>query len=365
MKANTIRVALVLLSVVIGTTALAQTFPEGIDFRNYDTDGSTVYGVERLYSNSEPQMQSPTPLIVSLEINPPNPGPGDRVNIKVVTYSTDLNQAIISWLENGELVKTGLGLREYTATAGPIGSSKIVTVIIRASDGYVHEENIPIRPAVVDIMWESPSTVPPFYKGKALYPMLGTIRIVAFPYMVDDKGNVIDPKNMVYTWRKNGRVVGDRSGYQRRVITFDENDSIYRLPFEIKLVVSDADGKYFAEKKIEINGNQQDLFFYENNPVFGTLYNKSLGNQFALKEKELSLEASPYFMDSPSRRDGQMRYLWTINQDTYTKYGEPIITFRNDNTTAGRTDVSLELYNDRKILEGAREGISIYFNAVK
>jgi hypothetical protein len=333
--------------------------PGLLDFRNYDIpSGEQGAGYS---SNVDRELQSPTPLVVTVNVSPENPRPGDNVRMEVVTYSTDLGRAQIGWYEDNVLIKSGLGLTTHTTKAGPAGSHKQIRIVIRAEDGFVHEEILDIRPAVVDIIWEARSTVPPFYKGKALYTILGTIKINAFPYMIDESGQVIDPKTMTYTWRLNRRVQGNRSGPGKQSIIFDQRDSIYRTPFELGVTVSDPSGKHFADNDVEIDVGKSTLLFYENNPIFGILFNKALYGQYGLKEKELALEAFPFYLDAPNRRDSQLKYEWTVNQDTYTKYGDPTLVLRNEENLSGQTDINLEVYNERKILEGAREGLSIFF----
>jgi hypothetical protein len=352
-------VLLVLLLCATSVRAQNDFEPPVLDFRNYDVP-SAEEGAG-YSSNRDRQLQSPTPLVVTMNVTPQNPRPGSRVRMEVVTFSTDLTQAEIGWYENDELIRSGVGLTTHEIVAGPAGSHTLVRVVIRSKEGFVHEEYLDIRPAVVDIMWQARSTVPPFYKGKALYTILGTIKITAFPYIVDDQGNVLDPKSLNYKWILNRRVEGNRSGMGKRSIVFTQEDSIYRTPFEIEVVVSDTSNRYFAEARTEIDVGDSSVIFYENNPVFGILFNHALYGKYGLKEKELALEAFPFYLDAPDRRDRYLRYEWTVNQDTVTKYADPTLTLRNENNESGQTDINLEVYNERKILEGAREGLTIFF----
>jgi hypothetical protein len=113
------------------------------------------------YSPSGTSVGEANPTIV-VTVTPPNPRPGDSVTIELSSTWTNLNQAEIAWTENGAVTESGTGKTKYFVTAGAIGNVTRVTAAVKTAEGQIYEYPVNVRPATVDVIWESDSTVPPF-----------------------------------------------------------------------------------------------------------------------------------------------------------------------------------------------------------
>src|ERR1035437_9361109 len=107
---------------------------------------------------------------IQVSVSPEFPKAGDTVAIHLQSYSTPLDQAMISWIVGGVVVSKGYGLVDFSTTVGRVGSRSTVTSRIVTAGGSTVTRTVTVQPANVDLLWQATSYVPPFYQGKALYP---------------------------------------------------------------------------------------------------------------------------------------------------------------------------------------------------
>ena len=308
-------------------------------------------------ANSDPFAGKASPNIF-VSVTPPNPKPGDIVSIKLSSDFTDLNQADIVWTENGNVTNSGTGKTSYTVTAGKIGDIVKISAAVKTIEGSLYEYPITIKPATVDIVWESDSTVPPFYKGKALYTQLGRLKLIAIPNIDTGSGTNVNPSNLVYTWKRQGQVIGDRSGLGKQTIDMS-NDNIYRTPFTVDVVAASADGTYVAEGNINIDTVTPLVEIYENNPIYGILYNKTVGSQTSVSSGELTFDAFPYYFSAANRFDSQLIYAWNLNYQSVSGQSGPSLSLKNDKGQTGAADLFLQVTNQTKFFESGAAEINI------
>jgi len=285
------------------------------------------------------------PLILNL--TPELPRPGQNVSARVESLSIDLNRATISWTVNGKSVSRAVGQKEITFTAGGVGS--VTTVKVTAILGNITaSESITIRPADVDLVWEAKTFTPPFYKGKALYPAQGDVVITALPNFSQG----VNPKNLIYTWKKDGEVIGKSSGYGRQSITL--SGSVISRPLNVSVTVSTTDGRTNGTGKIVLAPQNPKVIFYEDNPLTGVQYQTALNGEFTLRNDEIKLLAMPYFYSAITSHDGNnQNYKWKINNRTVDAVndGSNSIVLRKPQTASGQSAISVQVNNLSRILQ--------------
>ena len=186
-----------------------------------------------------------------LVVNPTSPKPDSRAVVEVRAPSLDMARAEVEWLENGKLIDGGIGKTTHPFTSGKAGSATTFTVRVKVLNRETKEKSITVKPASVDLMWEASSTVPPFYKGKALYPLFGKLSVVALPEVLDQNGQRIPDSKLYYTWQKKDEVWGDLWGLGRSALVLTSPE--LRFPFTVGVVVELADGTEVASDTITIN----------------------------------------------------------------------------------------------------------------
>ncbi len=345
--------ALALFGLGVASLASAQFF-----FGVQEGDGSVIADP---FNNQEGSGALPVqpgvadPLILSL--SPQYPKPGDIVIVEVKTTVFDLQQADIGWMEDGKLLESGLAYTKHTLVAGSTGSVKVVTAIVRDINGSIYEKSIEIRPAVVDVVWESSTSIPVFYKGKALYSQLGKVRVVALPELTDKLGRRLDPTELYFTWSENNEVQGDQSGYGRDVLIIDQ--PIFRTPYTVSVVIKTRDGLISARGETRISTSQPLSLIYENSPLYGILFNQAVRGGFTLDGPEVTLEAVPYFFNAVSV--SSLNFSWSVNYQNVDAFTSSFLTVRNIGTDSGNAPVSVNIVNPQSLAEAARSAFTVNF----
>lgn len=297
---------------------------------------------------------------VEVAIDPDTPTPNSSVTVTLSAYGTDLNAATINWTLNGKSVQGGIGDKTYTLTTGNAGqTSKLVANII-PTDGLPITKTISITPENLDLLWQAQSYTPPFYQGKALFPPQGTLTLVAMPGFVSSGGTQISAKNLIYKWTKDDTVLGSLSGYGKNTLTL--TGSVISKPMLIEVDAQSQDGSLKASREIEVAPSDVQALLYPTDPLYGTLFNKSISSFFNLNGKEISFEAFPYYFSGYSRSNSSLSYTWQMNS---TQINVPStqdnMTFRNDGNSTGNSTVALAISEIDKILQNTSTNFTINF----
>ncbi len=293
---------------------------------------------------------------LNVYVSPAHPGPRQQVAVTLESFATDLDRASISWSLNDTAAKQGVGQKSFTFTTGAPGTASRVAVNIITTAGEVWQKTITIYPASVDLVWEAQSYTPPFYRGKALYPYQGTVRIVAMPDIVAAGGTEFDPNNLVYNWQIDGNPAQSASGYGKNVFVFQGG-----IPLKsntISVNVSSLDQKYSAEGQTTITPVAPVVFLYDEDPLLGTLFNKALPGIITLQNQEVDLTAIPYFSGNLKR--DSLTYAWQMNNQDVAG-GQSTLAFRQQNGAAGNASVAVQISNPSSIFQTASGSITLSF----
>ena len=300
---------------------------------------------------------------ISVSLSPSEPGPNQLVKVAIISYGIDLDRAEISWYLNTKLEKTAIGEKTFSFKTGPLGSLSDILIVAKTQEGNIAQKTIEVRPTGITLVWEASSYTPPFYKGKALYPYQGTLKIVALPEIVTESGSTVNPKNLVYTWRLNDKARPDDSGFGKNSMTFNGTIPIRNSDIDVEAVT--MDGKYVARGRISVEPGSPSLLFYEDNPIYGILYNKALQGSVALQNQEIRIAATPYFIGKKTKEDRLLKYDWTLNGEslsaTVANENKSSLSFRQERGVAGTAAVGLQISNTAKILQFAANTLSLSF----
>ena len=309
--------------------------------------------------------QTPQEIINSVEndirvqTTPQYPKEGENVNIDLISYSTDLDRATITWMVNGKVVLRGIGQKSFSIQNGPIGSKTVVAITIKTSNGVVVERSVTLRPSHIDIIWQATSYTPPLYDGKALYAHQGLITFVAIPNF--GKATTFDQtKNYIFKWDKDGDVLGDFSGYGQN--TFSLRGTIISKPFNIGVSVTAQDGSVVGYGSVAVTPQSPSLSFYEDSSLYGLLYNRVLST-VNLVNREFNIFAARYnFNVDPE--PNTLQYNWTMNDRSIPQQQVPYeLTLRAQGDINGTANINLQLQNTDKILQFANQTVTINFKA--
>ena len=300
--------------------------------------------------------------IISFKVSPENPRANQIVTVKIESFSIDLDRADrITWLVNEEVVAGGAGVKEMQFKTGELGTRSVIDVVVETIDSGTIIENITVSPAEVDLLWEADSYTPPFYKGKALPASDAEITIVAMPEFVNSNGRKLRADELIFTWEKDGKVLGSLSGRGKNSLNI-VGPKIFRAT-SIQVDVESADGKLQGKGVEIISAVSPKIVFYENDIIFGIKYENAIRNDFTLLNEEIKVTAHPYFFSSERRTNFDFDYEWRVDggEVSSSPDDESSIVLRQIGAGEGSAQVSLSIQNEDKILQFAKENFSILF----
>ncbi len=297
---------------------------------------------------------------VTIDSSISDPKPGESVDISVQGYSFDLNSASIVWVVNGKTHSQGIGLKKITVIMPKIGTSLEVDVIVRSSEGREVRKSLSLKSGSVDIIWETRGYTPPFFKGKLPLAYQNSVHVVAVPHLSKDGITEIDPKTLVYQWKMDGKYVENGQGYGKQSV--DIQLDVIPKPLELEVQVYTREQTQSTSGSISIEPGNPSVLFYEDNSLYGLLFNKNLTGKVSLRNEEMRVRAVPFGFNVNLQNDLN-NYGWSINNvDQPNLLKNQSITIRTKGDTEGSSNIALDIRNQRSILQGARGEFTIYFS---
>ncbi len=294
---------------------------------------------------------------ISISIRPENPGPNSPVSISINSSATDLDNSQISWSVDGKVEKSGQGVKSFSLRTGNLGTSVTVDINIRPAVGESFRKTVVIKPSEIDLMWQGNTYTPPFYKGRALWSTQSRMTIFAVPHVTDSSGREINRSSLIYKWSRNDTVLGSLSGANKHSLTL--SSSIFPAPQKIRVDVS-TNGETLASKTIIISPTSPQILVYENNPLYGPLFNAEVGQRINLREKEITFVAYPLFFGVSDRNDASIKYSWSANGSNVGQ-NTSRVTFRSPDS-AGSSNLSIHAENSAKFTQTADKSFGVEFS---
>ncbi len=313
------------------------------------------------FSNSAKAQGLGVSEIVSIQLVPEIPKAGDSVYVYLTSYTTNIDTSNITWRVNGKTIKTGVGEKVFNFTMGPDGQVTTLDIVVKTTDSGTIEKSFKLRPASVDLMWESHGFVPPFYKGKALFAHQNKVTVIAFPHIPNSNGVELNPRNLVYKWKRNGSVMETASGFGKNSITLE--GSIISRPMTITVEVSsESNGEAYGS--IVINPIEPYVIMYKKDPTYGIQFQKVLDRNLTLSGiNEISVIGVPFFFDKEAHSSNSLVNSWSINgKPLGNEKSQWIQTFRPSDGSSGSSNISLRVESLEKILQSSSNTFSLIFN---
>lgn len=296
---------------------------------------------------------------LGVEIIPNYPRPNEMIFMNLTLYTDDLNSADITWYKDGKAVLSGKGETKYSFKAGPVGEETKIEIKVKLLSGASFSKSFTLNPASVDLVWEANSYVPPFYKGKALHPRQGSLKVVAMPDFVKN-GKRILPQNLVYEWSNGVNVYQSQSGYGKSVIVVD--GSLLGGTEKIEVLVTDPVNSLVAQGFMDITPVDPEIVFYENDPYYGHIFDSAVIGAFNLKSEEVQILAAPYYFTK--EMGGLLKYDWRLNGASVPSLSDSrtAIFRKPEDKTTGISNVSLQIENTNRILQQAGSSLIMNFS---
>jgi len=203
----------------------------------------------------------------------------------------------------------------------------------------------------VDLLWQGDVYTPPFYEGKSLWSKQARITFVAIPQGL---GN---PNSLNYKWTKNGTVLGSISGMGKNSLSF--NDTIFSKPQTVKVEIVGNDNQPITSATETLVPTSPEVLVYEDNPLYGLMFNHEVGDKYKFNEKETSFSAFPLFFSVSNYTDDNLTYSWQTNSGV--KEPARSITFRAPDESTGNSQIGISISNNLEIVQRVSKSFLVEF----
>lgn len=287
-------------------------------------------------------------LKLTIDLEPAYPEPEGAFTAIVNDYALPIPGSGIRWFVDGELVTSALNERELALTAKKIGQKTELKLVIDYPGGTNLTVERTIEPVYFDVVIEPQTRVPAFYKGRPL-PSVGSI-VNASAFL---NGNAIEPKDLMYTWRLNNKVVEGGAVRGKNVITFPMPQGLFA---NLSVEVRTPEGEPLARKIFDIIKATPTVSFYEVSNLYG-LRQKTAKESLPLLGSSLAVRAEPYFLDLSTYN--QPDHLeWKINgtktPNSNKNPYEVTLAIPEEGSSSGINRIDFHVRNTVQLLQGAQ-----------
>jgi hypothetical protein len=267
-----------------------------------NSDAISSYGLRNL-SNA-----------IVISATPATPKAGDSVHFTVEGSVYDFPKDTITWTINGKTVASGVGQSSIDATIDQRGDPIDVVVSVTDATWGSAGSEVNIAPLQVDILYDAPTYVPPFYRGRAMPSAGGSMRVQAIAHLTR-AGSVIPDSSITYTWSRNGTVLGSISGLGKSKIVID-SPNLYSSD-TISVHAGASGDTISADASVVVPASSVTVQLYEDHPLYGITYFNALQSEVRPSE-EITVSAVPYFATVSSLSDPTLQFSWLLNDQTFS-----------------------------------------------
>jgi len=290
----------------------------------------------------------------TISLTPSFPPPGSSFEARVEAYSFNLSQSSIRWYADGVAQPSFSDAQVATFTAPALGDSLALRAVVTDPSGVTHTAEYAVTPSAIDLIVESDTRVPHFYRGRALPSAGSTVRVIAQPTAYTRNGVLASPESLVYTWRVDKRVAKAGRGASVLETSMPQSGSLL-----VDVTVESTDGSVYYAIAERIEVVQPENLFYEDNPLHG-LSRIALPAQFTLLADEISVRAEPYHVSrnilSNASTEWRIDNLPVANPNT-----DPQTLTLRTSGGMGYSNVSFSIRNLSSLTQAARGAFIMYF----
>ena len=289
----------------------------------------------------------------ALVVTPPYPEPGQVVSVDLDDYAGGLFGATIEWSYNGDIIPTLENQRSIEFVAGDVGTTDVIEAALTTAAGVTETLSATVNPIYLDIILEPQTRVPDWYQGRSLPSIGSVVNATALVY----DGNLLNPADLVYTWRVNQQVLEAGPVRGRNVMAFNTPRG---NTFLLSVTVARATGETIARETIVVNSVNPELAFYEQHPLYGPSAFPIDPNR-AFIGNTLAVVAEPFHLDTRVYNNPDVA-VWEINGlETDNGSRNPYEITLQRGATSGQTTVTFHVRSLREILQGVEDDLRLSF----
>ncbi len=272
----------------------------GMTFLTIIAPGLLWFGVARAQTIPPP---------VSLTADPSSPSPRSQFTVTASTPTFDKDLATFDWTVDGKKRPefSGIGANEIALAAGAIGSVVKISVSVARPTGDGGSSSLTVIPSDLSLPWIAETSVPAWYRGKALPTPGAMVSIAAVPRIVIG-GSALKPEDLIYRWR----IDSDKEslvGAGKRVFTFTAS-TLPQTTHQIDMSVEDLNSRIRKDARVLITTDAVPrILLYASSPLGGAEW-YSAGSA-ATRPGLFDVVVEPFFF--PLSSVASLTYDWTID----------------------------------------------------
>lgn len=294
----------------------------------------------------------------TVKLEPKNPTPYSSVTVTLVSYTFNVNTSLIVWSVKGKEVGRGVGEKKIVVKTSGIGEAIPVHISATTADGGVYALDITIIPQSVTILYETPESYTPlFYEGHSLPGEGALINFVAVANM-SERGAIIPPSSLSYSWYVNGEYIESQSGIGRQLAKI-KLDTLN--PYTTIKVVAYSPLGSTSENTIDIYPHEVMPLLYTYDDILGGNYSSLLLRRFEATD-DFTILLEPFFLSTKNNQQGKDSYSWYLDGLPITPIGGRLLSLRPKSNSYGSRSLSITMENSARILQNAKVDLDLVFD---
>ncbi len=288
---------------------------------------------------------------LAIDLQPAFPGPEEQFLASINDYSLPVSAVGFQWYVDGKAISQEDNQRQLSLQTKGVGGKTEIKVVVTLSTGRTIETIRTIEPVYLDIIVEPQTRTPAFYKGRALPSIGSMVNVTALV-----NANNIPPKDLVYTWRVNNKVLEGGSVRARNNISFAMPQGPSAL---VGLEVRRPNGEVVASRLFEVSNFYPSLSFYEKHTLYG-IKERAIQGQLTLVGESVSIRAEPYYLDV--RMHGSPDHIeWQVGGDTLVNTSKNPYEITLSSQGQGSALVEFHVRDLEQLLQGAESTFRVTF----
>lgn len=250
--------------------------------------------------------------VFNLTANPSIPKPNDLVTVRATVFSLDPRGANFSWILNGlpDRQSSGLNKNTYQFKTGPRGTIYNLALTVTFKDGITLSDSISFTVSGADFTWQAKTYAPVDFPGKLLAAPNSEITVSVNPeFFSPGSRSLLNPKNLAYSWIRNGENQTASSGVGKATFTFiTRKFSGEKEEISVEILTSQ---NRVLNAGILIPIADPEIVFNVKNKSNNIYYNQTPRLYLNTADK-IEIKALSYFLATPSN---QIRWQWFENDE--------------------------------------------------
>lgn len=238
----------------------------------------------------------------SISADNSNPAPKEKISLRIDSFFFDPDRSFIQWFVNGKKISEGTGEKFLTIETGDIGSKSDVRARVTTPQGQIYENSLSITPFALSLYWWADTSVPYWYKGKALPTVGNTVRISAFA----PTGGA-ESKNIIYKWSINENFQAAVSGVGRQIFSF--RPQFQNLQDLVRVKIENLNKTLAFEQTLTLHNVSPEIWFCVIDIFSGC--SKGASQISVISGDSVDIKASPFFFGKDELKF--IKYTWDIN----------------------------------------------------